>query len=137
MTYKNILEIYSNIGISGKPLRETHPMTSTFEEKAGIYGWVVEGRIVYIGKTENFNNRIAQHVSELNRVRSQTGKYNKGVGPHEIEIVILFEIEGEVDQTLLSIAEQIAIDASGGVSRLWNDRNEATRGRVVKNIRRN
>ena len=136
LTNKEILSVYKKIGMLSKPLISTQPMLSDFKETAGIYGWVVNGTIVYIGKTENFDTRIKTHVSELRRTKSRTGKYSQGLAPEELEIVILYETD-EVDQTLLSVVEQITIDACGGVANLLNDRNEATYTRVMKNIRRN
>lgn len=135
-THEEILNIYEKIGISGKPLGATQPMMSEFNETAGIYGWVVDNQIVYVGKTENFKNRMVQHIADLNGKSSSTAKYNKGIGPHLVDVIILFEMK-EIDQTLLSVAEQIAITACGGVGRLWNGRNETTMKRVVENIRRN
>ena len=134
LTHEQILSIYKKIGILARPKVETHSILSEFSESAGIYGWVANGRIVYIGKTENFNTRFKTHVAELRRTKSRTGKYSQGLLPEEIEIVILFEM-AEVNQTMLSVAEQVTIDACGGVANLLNDRNEATYTRVMKNIR--
>ena len=134
LSYTQISSIYKKIGMLARPLVETQSMLSDFSQSAGIYGWVVKGKIVYIGKTEDFDTRMKTHVSELRRTKSRTGKYSQGLAPEDIEIVILFEID-EVDQTLLSVAEQITIDACGGKANLLNDRNEATYARVMKNIR--
>jgi len=135
ISYAEILNIYKKIGMSSKALGETNPITSEFKETGGIYGWVVNGIIVYVGKTENFNKRFKTHVDELIKQKSRTGKYNHGIAPQEVDIIILFETENPTSE-LLSIVEQLTIDACGGISNLLNDRNEATYFRVMKKIKR-
>lgn len=37
------------------------PLTQTFQTNGGIYGWEFAGKMVYIGRTQNFNTRMRQH----------------------------------------------------------------------------
>jgi len=135
ITNKEMVNIYSKIDILARPTVETKPITGDFSELGGIYGWVVNRRIVYIGKTENFSKRMEVHVKELLRLKSKSQKYNSNLKVEDISIAILFETS-EPNKELLSISEQVAIDACGGVTCLLNGRNEMSYIRLIERIRR-
>jgi len=135
ITNKEIAKIYSKIDILHRPTVDTIPITGDFSELGGIYGWVVNRKVVYIGKTENFKKRMLAHIAELTRTKSKTKKYNSGLEIQDVSIAILFETP-EPNEKVLRASEQVAIDACGGVAYLLNGRNEMSYGNLIEMIRR-
>lgn len=66
-----------------------HP--ERFDNKAGIYSIKLMGQIVYIGKSINMVNRVAQHIREY-QINSNSNKYKILHQAYERDLPIEFDV---------------------------------------------
>lgn len=109
----------------------TQKINDVFTTAPGIYAWIVDSKIVYIGQAKNIAVRIKQHVKELLDDAAKTAKYNKGILLDDISIAIVWKSH-TTDHNILSAAEQVAINLCGGIKNLWNGRNELSPEKLAK-----
>jgi hypothetical protein len=64
------------------------PMHASFQTNGGIYAWEVSGQVVYIGRTQNFHQRIKQHRDCFLK-GCQEKKYTSGYSVNDIKIRLL------------------------------------------------
>jgi len=76
------------------------PMNASFQTNGGIYAWEALGKVIYIGRTNNFHNRIKQHRDCFIKGCSQK-KYTSGYQIDDIKIQILAITNDEDSQKVL------------------------------------
>jgi len=76
------------------------PLISQFQENGGIYAWEYNGDIVYIGRTNNFNARMRQHLDCFYSGCNEL-KYNSGLDPKRVMIQLLAITNDEAAQKVL------------------------------------
>jgi predicted GIY-YIG superfamily endonuclease len=64
------------------------PMTASFQTNGGVYAWEANGKVIYIGRTNNFHNRIKQHRDCFVK-GCREKKYTSGYSVHDIKIILL------------------------------------------------
>ncbi len=64
------------------------PMTASFQTNGGIYAWEANDKVIYIGRTNNFHNRIKQHRDCFEKGCKEK-KYTSGYRIHDIKIILL------------------------------------------------
>lgn len=76
---------------------EPKPLTGkAFLTSGGVYAWIISGEIRYIGRTNNFSNRMKQHEASFYNGAPEL-KYNTGLRPSDVDIKIL-AITDDVDE---------------------------------------
>lgn len=86
-----------------KASSEKFPLHSkSFRKSGGVYAWWHNGRVVYVGLTNNFHNRMAQHCTGFFKMESTERKYNAyDVRLSEIMVQIIAETDCPIEQRVL------------------------------------
>lgn len=71
------------------------PMNASFQTNGGVYAWEVLDKVIYIGRTNNFHNRIKQHLDCFTKGCKEK-KYISGHRASDIQIRLL-AITNDVD----------------------------------------
>ncbi len=79
------------------------PISSgNFITSGGVYAWVYNGNVIYIGKANNFKRRMKEHTFGLQNAEYHSEyKYNVGLTEYDIDIKILAITNDENEQSVL------------------------------------
>ncbi len=76
--------------------------SESFRSSGGIYAWWYQGKVVYIGKTNNFSKRMKQHSKGLiGDGNYSEKKYNSELDISRVSVQILAETDDENEQSVL------------------------------------
>lgn len=76
--------------------------SNNFITSGGVYAWVFNSEVIYIGKANNFKRRMKEHYAGLSGVGEHSEhKYNVGLHPSQVKIMILAITNDEDEQSVL------------------------------------
>lgn len=76
--------------------------SNNFLTSGGIYCWIYQDKVIYIGKANNFKRRMKEHTAGLDGIGDHNErKYNVGLSSYDIDIKILAITNDEDEQSVL------------------------------------
>ena len=85
--YYNLTELSEMLKISSETLSDYYSTTEDKEEDcfSAVYGCFYQGKLIYIGSTENYRKRVQQHLNSINSSSMKLYSYLKDKDINDIE----------------------------------------------------